>query len=214
MFLRYLPLVKALGGTVFLETQPALTAVAATCGSTDLLIPEGGHLPPFDLQRSLMSLPWVFRTDLESIPSDIPYVDVPAEVPNRGPILECLRRAEDGPRIGLVWAGRPEHGRDFERSIPAKSLNPLADLSGVAWFSLQHGNQEQPALPGLVPLSPFLSTFSDTAYALSGMDLVITVDTALAHLAGALGVPTFLLLPFQADFRWLLNREESPWYPT
>lgn len=214
MFLRYLPRVKALGGTVILETQPAMLDVAATCEGADLVIPAGKLLPPFDLQRSLMSLPWVFRTTLDTIPSDVPYVDVPEQVPNRGNLLECLSAAEGGLRIGLVWAGRPEHGRDFERSIPAKRLEPLADLPGIAWFSLQLGKREAPNLPGLVSLSPFLKSFSDTAYALSGMDLVITVDTALAHLAGALGIPTFLLLPFQPDFRWLLERDDSPWYPT
>jgi len=159
MFLRYLPQVKALGGTVILETQPALLDVAATCDGADLIIPEGKLLPPFDLQRSLMSLPWVFRTSLDTIPSDIPYVDVPREVPNRSPLLECLNKPEGGTRIGLVWAGRPEHGRDFERSISAILLEPLADLPGVAWFSLQLGKQEVPILPGLGSLGPFLTTF-------------------------------------------------------
>jgi ADP-heptose:LPS heptosyltransferase len=94
------------------------------------------------------------------------------------------------------------------------SLAPLADLPGVAWFSLQLGRLEVPPLPNLISLAPFLENFSDTAYALSGMDLLITVDTAVAHLAGALGIPTLLLLPFQPDFRWLLERDDSPWYPT
>lgn len=214
MFVRYLPLVKALGGTVILEAQPALRSVVATCPGADAVIPRGAPLPHFDLQASLMSLPRLFRTDLSSIPAQIPYLDVPAEVPNRQAILETLARAQGRTRIGLVWAGRPGYGRDFERSLPADLLAPLGDLPGVAWFSLQVGREEVPSLPDLVTLAPGLKDFSDTAYALSGMDLLISVDTAVAHLAGALGIPTFLLLPFQPDFRWLMEREDSPWYPS
>ena len=94
------------------------------------------------------------------------------------------------------------------------TLAPLAALPGGAWFSFQLGRADVPPLPDLVSLEPLLSDFSDTAYALSGMDLVITVDTSLTHLAGALGIPVFLMLPFQPDPRWILNREDSPWYPT
>jgi len=214
MFIRYLPLVKALGGRVILEAQPGLRDVAATCAGADGVIPAGEPLPPFDLQSSLMSLPWVFRTELSSIPAEIPYLDVPAEVPHRQAILELLTRAQGSSRIGLVWAGSPGHGRDDERSLPAASLAPLAALPEVAWFSFQLGRPEVPPLPNLISLAPLLKNFSDTAYALSGMDLVITVDTSVAHLAGALGIPTLLLLAFQPDFRWLLERDDSPWYPT
>ncbi len=214
MFVRYLPLVKALGGRVILETWPALMGVAATCEGADILVPKGAPLPPFDLQASLLSLPWIFRTDLSSIPAVIPYLNVPEEVPSRQVLLERLVNSQGNTRIGLVWAGRPEHGRDFERSVPASSLAPLAALSGVTWYSFQLGRQELPPLSNLIPLGPFLKNFSDTAYALSGMDLLITVDTSVAHLAGALGIPTLLLLPFQPDFRWLLERDDSPWYPS
>ncbi len=214
MFVRYLPLVKALGGQVILEAQPELIDVVASCDGAEVHIPRGGPLPPFDLQASLMSLPWIFRTELSSIPAEIPYLDVPETVPHRLALLECLAMAEDGTKIGLVWAGRPGYGRDFERSLPAAALSPLSALTGVTWFSFQLGRQELPPLPNLVSLAPFLKNFSDTAYALSGMDLLITVDTAVAHLAGALAVPTLLLLPFQPDFRWLLERDDSPWYPS
>lgn len=214
MFVRYLPLVKALGGQIILEAQPDLIGVVATCEGAETLIPRGGPLPPFDLQASLMSLPWIFRTELSSIPAEVPYLDVPIEIPHQAALLERLALAQEATRIGLVWAGRPGYGRDFERSLPATALAPLAVLSGVTWFSFQLGRQEVPPLPNLVPLAPFLKNFSDTAYALSGMDLLITVDTAVAHLAGALGIPTFLLLPFQPDFRWLLERDDSPWYPS
>jgi len=214
MFLRYLPLVKALGGQVILETQPALVAVAATCPGADLILAKDAPLPPFDQQASLMSLPWLFRTELASIPAQIPYLDIPGEVPHRQAIQGLLASAQESTRIGLVWAGSPGHKRDVERSVPAASLAPLADLPGVTWFSFQLGRPEIPPLPNLISLAPMLKNFSDTAYALSGMDLVITVDTSVAHLAGALGIPTLLLLSFQPDFRWMLDRDDSPWYPT
>ena len=214
MFVRYLPNVKALGGRVILETWPALMDVAATCPGADVIIPMGASPPPFDLQASLLSLPWLFQTDLGSIPAEVPYLDVPAEVPHRQALLERLDLARDSTRIGLVWAGSPGHVRDEERSLPATLFAPLAALTGVVWFSFQLGRREVPPLPNLISLAPFLENFSDTAYALSGMDLLITVDTAVAHLAGALGIPTLLLLPFQPDFRWLLERDDSPWYPS
>jgi tetratricopeptide (TPR) repeat protein len=214
MFVRYLPLVKALGGQVLFETQPALLDVAATCKGVDLVLPQGSPLPPFDLHISLMSLPWIFRTDLTSIPDAVPYLAVPKTVPHRQELLEQLVVGQEGTRIGLVWAGSPNHARDIERSLSGAALAPLEALPGVAWFSLQVGRQDLPPLPGLVPLEPLLQSFSDTAFALDNMDLLITVDTSVAHLAGALGIPTLLLLTHQPDYRWMLDRQDSPWYPT
>jgi len=214
MAARYLPLVKALGGRVIFETQPSLASVAATCVGSDVVVPKGDPLPPFDLQVSLMSLPWVFRTDMTTIPDTVPYLDVPAEVPNREALLKRLEAAGECTRIGVVWAGSPGHTRDTERSLPMAALAPLADLPGVVWYSFQLDRPEVPPLPNLIDLGPFLGNFADTAYALSGMDLLITVDTSVVHLAGALGIPTLVLLAFQPDFRWLLDREDSPWYPS
>lgn len=214
MFIRYLPLVKALGGQVVLETWPALAAVAATCEGADRVVRSHAACPPFDLQASLLSLPSIFRTDLASIPANVPYLTVPDAVPHCQELLDQLMLAAGRTRVGLVWAGRPGHVRDFERSLPASALAPLATLHDVAWFSFQLGQRGVPPLPDLISLAPFLNNFSDTAYALSGMDLLITVDTAVAHLAGAMGVPTLLLLSFQPDFRWLLGRDDSPWYPS
>ena len=214
MFVRYLHLVKALGGEVILEAQPILLDVVATCRGVDWLVPAGTPLPAFDLQVSLMSLPRVFRTDLSNLPAEVPYLRAPGNAPRRAEIQELLTRGEGSTRIGLVWAGNPSHARDVERSLPVAILAPLAALSSVAWYSFQLGQQEDPPLPGLISLAPYLSDFSDTAYALSGMDLLITVDTSVAHLAGAMGIPTFLLLTHQPDYRWLLNRDDSPWYPT
>ncbi len=214
MVFRYLPLVKALGGQVILEAPRTLTGLAATCKGVDILVPFGAPPPPFDLQASLLSLPWLFRTELSTIPAEVPYLDVPEQVPHRQELLDSLGLARGCTRIGLVWAGSPVNSRNLERSLPPTALAPLAALRDVAWFSFQVGKEELPPLPNLIPLAPLLGNFSDTAYALSGMDLVITVDTAVAHLAGALGIPTLLLLAFQADFRWLLERDDSPWYPS
>ena len=214
MFIRFAPLVKALGGRVILEAQAPLADLVATCQGVDVVIPHGAPTPPFDLQLSLLSLPGVFNTGLESIPAEIPYLDIPTWVPNRIKIAQVLSESNDKIRIGLVWAGNPTHKNDGVRSIPPGVLTPLAALSGVAWHSFQLGVKEEAPLPSLANLGPLLNNFSDTAYALSGMDLVITVDTALAHLAGALGIPVFLLVPFSPDWRWMLGRSDSPWYPT
>ncbi len=214
MVARYLPQVKALGGRVILEAQPSLIPVVATCAGCDEVLPSGEALPLHDLQVSLMSLPWVFRTNLASIPDNVPYLDVPAEVPNREALLQRLEAAGESTRIGVVWAGSPGHVRDIERSLPMEDLAPLADLQGVVWYSFQIGRPESPPLPNLISLGHLLGDFSDTAYALSGMDLLITVDTSIAHLAGAMGIPTLLLVSFIPDFRWLLERNDSPWYPS
>lgn len=214
MFMRYAPMAKALGGRVLLSVQPELAELAATCAGVDQVLAHGEPLPPFDFQASLLSLPHVFRTGLDSIPARIPYLDVPARVPNRAAIAELLAASEGRTRIGLVWAGSRIHKRDAERSLAPGLLAPLAGLPGVAWHSFQLGQEQAPPLPGLVPLGPLLGNFSDTAYALSGMDLVIAVDTAIIHLAGALGIPTLALVAFCPDFRWLLDRDDSPWYPT
>ena len=214
MFVRFASKVKALGGRVLLEVQPHLADLVATCPGVDEVIPHGSALPPFDLHVPLLSLPSVFQTELTSIPADIPYLDIPESVPNREWIREALAPSVGRTRVGLVWAGNPDHQRDSKRSLPPTALSPLSELPWVAWHSFQLGTEELPLLPGIVSLAPFISNFSDTAYALSGMDLIITVDTALAHLAGALGIPTFLLISFIPDWRWLMGRADTPWYPT
>lgn len=214
MLVRYARMVKALGGRVLLEAQPQLADLMSTCPGIDEIIPHGNALPPFDLQLPLLSLPWVFQTTLGSIPANIPYLDIPAHVPNQGWIVRVLAAAEQFTRIGLVWSGNAAHKNDRVRSIQAEALRPLASLPNVFWFGLQPGSEEEPPLKEFVSLAPWLSNFSDTAYALSGMDLVITVDTAVAHLSGALGIPTLLMLPYSPDWRWLLDRDDSPWYPS
>ena len=214
MFIRYASQVKALGGRVLMEVQPALADVVATCPGVDEVVRHGSPLPAFDLHVPLLSLPWIFGTELQSIPAEVPYVQVPERVPNRQKIRELLSASGGSIQIGLAWAGSPKHKRDSERSLSPALLAPLAALPGVSWYSFQLESSEEPPLPGLVSLDPSIRNFSDTAYALTGMHLVITVDTALAHLAGALGIPTLLLLAFFPDFRWMMGRDDTPWYPS
>lgn len=214
MLVRFLPWVKALGGRVLLLVQPSLAHLMTTCQGPDQVLAQGEPLPPFDLHASLYSLPAIFQTDLASIPQEIPYLGIPERVPNREAILDAIRSSGDLVRVGIVWAGYSGHPRDAQRSLPIDLVHLLAEVPGVAWYGFQLEASAEPNLPNYVPLAPLLSDFSDTAYALSGMDLVITVDTALAHLAGAMGVPTLLLVTFVPDFRWLLERGDSPWYPT
>lgn len=214
MFVRYAPLVKALGGRVLLVAQARVADLVATCPGIDEVIAYGEPIPPFDIHLPLLSLPWIFRTGLNSIPASIPYLKAPKQVPNQEAITRTLAVSEGKIRVGLVWAGNTTHKNDGKRSIPPKALIPLAALPEIAWYSFQVDRQDEPPLPGIVPMEPLLSSFSDTAYALSGMDLVITVDTAVAHLAGAMGIPTFLLISSLPDWRWMMGRKDSPWYPT
>jgi hypothetical protein len=214
MFVRYARQVKALGGKVLLAVQKPLADLVATCPGIDEVIPKGGPVPPFDFHFPLPSLPWLFRTDLASIPAEIPYLRVPAQVPNRQALTERLALGEGRLRVGLAWKGSSAHPRDAQRSMPSACLSPLAELPEVTWYSFQREDDLVEPFPGILPLGHLLSTFSDTAFALNAMDLLITVDTAVAHLSGALGVPTLLLVTNIPDWRWLMDRVDSPWYPT
>lgn len=212
-FIRYAPIVKNLGATVLLECQPRLVPLLRHMPELDQVIAAGDPLPSFDAHLSLMSLPRVFQTTLESIPRVVPYLRVPEE-------RACLWRGRlsgDGRRrVGLVWAGNPEYKDDRRRSLDPGELAPLAQVRGVRYFGLQRGGAGAPAPAGLEieDLESAAKDITDTAAAILNLDLVITVDTMAAHLAGALGVPVWVLLAQRADWRWLLEREDSPWYPT
>lgn len=214
-FVRYLPRVKALGGTVILETRPPLVRLLTGLPGADQVVARpatGRPAVPADLQASLMSLPRIFDTRADTIPADIPYLRPPADAHRWKAVV-----AGDGLKAALVWAGNPNHQNDARRSLPPDLLAPLARVTGVSLFSLQKGPAAD-ALDGAglgnVPsLGPMLGDFADTAACLSHMDLVITVDTAVAHLAGAMGRPTWLLLPRVPDWRWQCRGDDSPWYP-
>ena len=212
MFIRYAAQAKALGGTVVVLAPEPLLSVVATAPGVDRVVGPREPLPAFDLQLPLFSLPWRFGTRLSAVPAPIPYLSVPA---SPRPDLEALLALPaPGPRVGLAWAGNPEHRHDALRSIPLEALATLGEVTSVAWHSLQVGPARGLPFAGILDLAPCLTDFGATARALQAMDLVLTVDTGVAHLAGALGRPTWLLLPFLPEWRWLLAREDSPWYPS
>ncbi len=209
-FMRYLPMVKARGGSVVFEVQPALhRLIAASPAMSGIeVIAEGTTLPDFDLHCPLLSLPGVFKTSLSTIPAGAPYL---FGDPALAPSLPARRKQR---RWAVVWAGNPHHPADRLRSIPGTALDRLAGLRDVEFLSLQMAPAMQPSRLPLIDAAPMLTDFAVTAAVLAEVDLAITVDTAVAHLAGAMGKPTFLLLPHVADWRWLKDRSDSPWYPT
>jgi tetratricopeptide (TPR) repeat protein len=216
-FIRYAPLVKQRGGVVMVECPRPIMSLLASCAGIDRLVERGAELPPFDVRTPLdETLPYIFRTALGDIPAAIPYLFA-------DPGLVQRRRQElDRPagfKIGIAWQGRPTHPNDRNRSIPLGCFEPLARCSGVRLLSLQKGagvEQLQHAA-GQFPIAELgsrLEDFMDTAAVMRSLDLVIACDTAVVHLAGALGVPVWVALPFIPDWRWLLGRSGSPWYPT
>ncbi|WP_200285818.1 tetratricopeptide repeat protein [Rhabdochromatium marinum] len=216
-FCRYAPLVAALGAKVLLAVYPALMRLCASLpGITQILPQERTEREvAFDLHAPLLSLPRAFATTLETIPAAVPYLRV--QRPRRMHWAEYLG-AKTRPRIGLVWSGNPSHQNDRERSLPLARLCRLDDPA-YQWVSLQHEPREadQALLaehPHWLHPGETLEDFADTAALIANLDLVIGVDTAVVHLAGALGVPTWTLLCYHPDWRWLLARADSPWYPS
>lgn len=214
-FLRYAPLVKALGARVIVECRPTEARLFATCPGIDQLIIQGESLPDFEVHLPLLGLPQVFHTDLETIPGTVPYLFPPANTQIPEAIQEQLKTAS-GLKVGLVWSPKLTLGIDYKRRCPLASMQSLFKLPDISWFSLYKGSQSQDLadFPQIVDVGSFCEDFADTAWAISQLDLVITVDTSVAHLAGALGKTTWVLLPFVPDWRWLLGRSDSPWYPT
>jgi hypothetical protein len=207
MFIRYAAQAHALGGRVVVLAQAPLLSVLRGCPGVDQWLGPADPLPPFDLHLPLLSLPRVLRTRQDTIPAPIPYLRVPS--PSRGTPV----RPSDHLKVGLVWAGSQVHKHDFLRTLPPEALATLATVPGVDWYSLQVGYLDAPPWP-LPDLAPHLKDFSDTARALDKLDLLISVDTAVAHLAGAMGRPVWLMIPLMPDWRWRLEGATSPWYPT
>jgi Flp pilus assembly protein TadD len=215
-FLRYAASVKALGAKVLLGVD-GFGALAERFAGIDAAIDPQHPLPAFDFYLHLLSLPRIFGTDLGSIPADVPYVQPRPDHVERW--AARLAPHDRRLKVGLVWAGRPTHDGDRRRSITLDTLAPLGDIAGVRYIGLQKevapSMTESSSLGGdFVNLGPELQDFHDTAALIANVDLVICVDTAVAHLAGALGKPVWVMLPEPADFRWLRDREDTPWYPT
>ena len=219
-FVRYATLVRQHAARVVVECQPPLLRLLAGCPGIDQLLGAGEELPAFDVHAPLMSLPRICKTTLENIPAGVPYVfPAPALVAQWRERL----RAIDGFTIGIGWQGNPKYPGDRSRSIPLRHFADLVKIPGVCLVSLQKGagREQLAAIRGacrIVDLAAELDeqagAFMDTAAVMKNLDLVITSDTALAHLAGAIGVPVWVALPLVPDWRWLLDRGDSPWYPT
>ena len=210
-FLRYASLVADRGGRVVVECQPELVELARTVRGVTDVVAQGADLPAFDVHCPLMTLPLVFRTTLDSVPAAVPYVSAdPAKA-----AAFAAKLPGGGRRVGLVWAGDPKYANDRARSLNPARLAPLAGVPGVRWVSLQKSAAAPlPAGFDAVDLSGELHDFTDTAAVVAGLDLVLTVDTSVALLAGAFNVPTWVMLPAVPDWRWLLGRADSPWYPS
>jgi len=216
-FLRYVPLLKSRGARVLLEVQAPLLPLLAGWPGVEAVFEQGASLPDYDFQCPFLSLPLVMGTRLNSIPALGPVFSIP-EIKE----AEWQRRlAKHGPgrRVGLVWSGNPKHQNDHNRSLPLSSLGGVLRQPGLRFFSLQKEKRPGDAgllstYPSVVDLGPELGDFCDTAAVLRCLDLVVTVDTSVAHLSATLGRPTWLLISYSPDWRWMLGREDSPWYPS
>ncbi|HVX10534.1 MAG TPA: FkbM family methyltransferase [Pirellulales bacterium] len=219
-FIRYAPLVKARGARVLAEVQRPLRQILGTCPGIDELTVQGETPPPFDTYTTLLSLPLLLGTKLETVPADVPYLTA-------DPALVAAWRDEvrslGNYRIGIAWKGSPQNRTDRGRSLPLALFEALARVPGVTLVSLQKGiGTEQVAeVADRFRVAEFgerldatAGPFMDTAAIMQHLDLVVTCDSSLAHLAGALGVPVWIALMLTPDWRWMLEREDTPWYPT
>ena len=222
-FVRYVRNLGRLGCHLILHCQPPLIRLFEQIPEIDAIWPrdmncqpsqQGLGLPPYDCQQALMSLPLLLGTDLPNIPDRTPYLRGDTEA-----ALPVSLSQSDRMRVGLVWSASQSVPQLRKRDIPFEQLAPILDVPGASFFSLQMGAEAASAnqafaAGGLVDLSPVIEDFTDTARLLEQLDLVITIDTSIAHLSGALNRPTWLLLPLAASWRWLLKRHDSPWYPS
>ncbi|MDR3441041.1 tetratricopeptide repeat-containing glycosyltransferase family protein [Telmatospirillum sp.] len=215
-YARYLPKVLGRGGRIVLAVHPPLKKLfAAIPGIAAVVGLDETPLPPFDVHCPLLGLPQVFGTRQETIPAQVPYLQAdPAETERWK-----KRIGGDGLKVGIVWAGNPTQRGDRWRSPRLASMAPLFNVPGVRFVALQMGPgradlETNPLPANVLDLGPEITDFADTAAIMAGLDLVITSCTAPLHLAGALGVPTWAVIPFAPHFLWQLDRSDSPWYPT
>jgi hypothetical protein len=208
---------KALGATVLAGSPPELASlVAGVEGVTEVYV-DPAEVPAFDVYSPLMSLPALLNVDEKTIPADVPYLRAPREKLDRW--REILPPPGNGLRIGLAWSGNPQQEVNTRRAISFGELLPLLQIEEVLWFSLQKGSPREHMLLSearsrLCDCADALSDFGDTAAAIEHLDLVVTTDTSVAHLAGALGKPVWTLLSFMPDWRWGGGTAASRWYPT
>lgn len=213
-FVRYAPFVAQCGGAVVIECHPQLVSLFQSVEGVRVVVPFGGALPPISCQAPLLSLPRIFGTSLKTIPSHCPYISVPEGY--RKKWAEIMFGYSAGLRVGLAWAGK-----QFPDPLRSCRLSELALLGreGITFFSLQLGDGAEqiynvPAYMNVVDLTHHITDFADTAALMEQLDVIISVDTSVVHLAGSLGKPTYVMLPYAPDWRWLRERSDSPWYPS
>jgi tetratricopeptide (TPR) repeat protein len=215
-FVRYVPMVAARGATVLLEVQRGLGTLFRSISGVTQIFEVGEPLPGSDLHCPLMSLPAAFETDLHSIPSTVPYLSAdPALVAAWSHVLGPWQKM----RIGLAWSGSMQHADDLNRSIPLGLLTPLLRRTDIVCYVIQpnisaNDRQAMAAFPTLIDHSAGLTDFARTAALIASMDMIIAVDTAVTHLAGALNMSTWVMLTHSADWRWMRDRDDSPWCPS
>jgi tetratricopeptide (TPR) repeat protein len=219
-FVRYTAVLKQYGATAIVECQEPLLPLLASCPGIDRLIAAGSKPPAFDAYAPIPNLPAILNASLSTLPAKIPYLSADCKLQAK---WQHKLSGRSGLKVGIAWQGNLKNRRDCLRSIPLPQFAPLARIQGVSLISLQKvpGAEQLDQVANQFPvidLGTYLDeesgAFMDTAAVMKNVDLVITADTAIAHLAGALGVPVWVALPFVPDWRWLLNREDSPWYPT
>lgn len=209
-FARFVPMAAQRGGRIILDVPPALHRLLGGLPGAAQVSRQDAPAPDHDLRLPLMSLPRVLGITLETLPA-APYLSLP----DPGPWAERLAH-HSGRKVGLAWKALAEKRGSALRSVPLAALSPLFALPGISWISLQKDvpAEDRPLPPDVHDLSGHLGDFADTAALIAGLNLVVTVDTAVAHLAGAMGKPVWVMLPAGCDWRWLMAREDSPWYPT
>jgi hypothetical protein len=209
-FARYLPLVRARGAEVVLQVPAALVRLMRTLPGITVVASDD-PAPPCDVFVPIGSLPTRFGTTLQTIPATIPYLGVDAEASARWR-AQLDAAGGSGPRVGVCWSGNPKYPLTHYRDIAPEALAPLAGVA-ARFCTVQPGITRPPPLPGLIDAGATLQDFADTAALIAALDLVVTVDTAVAHVAGALGKAVFLMVQRVPDWRWMLERSDSPWYP-
>jgi tetratricopeptide (TPR) repeat protein len=216
-FVRYVRILKSLGAAkIFLLCQPELKRLLEGFNGIDAFFKDGDSAPPYDFEIPMMSFPLVLKTTLDTIPGGVPYLSAKEGTGTK--VIMEIARHPNKLRAGLVWAGGKINPNDSFRSCGLAPFHELLVNRGVTFFSLQKGEAscELTALKeaNIIDIALLLEDFADTAMAIQELDLVISVDTAVAHLAGALGKTVWTLIPYAPDWRWMLDREDSPWYPT
>jgi len=218
-FSRYIPWVRARAPQLVIACSTEMQALVCQMAPGVPLFAEWRQCPPYAAYAAFSGLPLVHRTVLETIPADIAYLHANLRRAAVWQARVAAKAARGGRKIGLVWAGRPTHANDRNRSVRLARLAPLFDCPGVTFVALQKGPKLEEAgryygRAPLLNLGAAIEDFGDTAAIIANLDLVVTVDTSVAHLAAAMGKPTWIMLPYAPDWRWLLGREDSPWYPS